>query len=217
MRIRPVQALSGAFALAAASVAVIAPQADAITGCPAGTSSHCYVEGEMGQAWTGSFVPINAIGGDLYIDCLYVPTNSDFVNYESWLDTDLNNAAIDSYWVEGGAKLGIGVSGAWEGYQWFWADSRPGDGYHEHYLGSASTYAFENVTFTWLGSGDWDVKFGNSVVGESVGAGDFGGGTQTGVETTNGASGFDSWTRNWQYADPSWKCTRSPPPATVAW
>lgn len=192
--------------LAAASLVLAAPQADAITGCPAGTIKHCYAEGEMGQAWSGAFVPINEIGGDLYIDCLTVPTDNDFVNYESWLDTDLNNAPIDDYWVEGGAKLGIGVSGAWEGYQWFWADSRPnGGGYHEHYLGSASTYSFENVSFTWLGSGDWDVKFAGTVVGESVGAGDYAGGAQTGVESTSGGSAFYGWTRYWQYADSSWK------------
>jgi hypothetical protein len=190
-----------------ASLSAGVPSTQAITGC-AGNNKyhHCYAEGEMGQAWTGNFVAINAIGGDLHITCLN-PLNAytDFANYETWLDTDLNNAPINAYWVEGGAKDGIGSSGAYEGFQWFWADNRPnGGGYNEHYLGGASLGTYENVSFRWQGGGNWNVYFAGTYEGTSAHVGDYAGGSQTGMETTTQSVYFQGYTRWWQYADNHW-------------
>jgi hypothetical protein len=180
--------------------------AGAITGCPAGTVSHCYSIGRMGENWTGNFVPINAISGNLVVNCLGVDQTTDFVNYETWLDTNLNVDPVGAYWVEEGAKLGIGVTGADEGFQWFWADNRPnGGGYYEHYLGDASLNQFTNVSFYWVsGTGNWDVYLGGNYVGESVNNGAFAGGSDTGIEATTASATFEGWTQYWQYANPSW-------------
>lgn len=191
--------------LAAAGLVTLTQPAGAITGCPSGTGSHCYAIGRMGENWTGNFVPINAIGGDLVVNCLAVNQSTDFVNYETWLDTNLNVDPVGSYWVEEGAKFGIGVTGADEGFQWFWADNRPGGGYFEHYLGGASLDAFTNVSFYWVpGTGNWDVYLAGNYQGTSVNNGAYGGGSDTGVEATTASVGFEGWTRWWQYADPSW-------------
>jgi hypothetical protein len=164
--------LAGVIAVASMAVAglvVFPPPAGAITGCPSGTVSHCYAIGRMGENWTGQFAPINGISGDLVVNCLGVDQYTDFVNYETWLDTNLNADPVGTYWVEEGAKFGIGVTGADEGFQWFWADNRPGGGYWEHYEGGAALNQFTNVSFDWVsGTGKWDVYLGGSYKGESV-------------------------------------------------
>jgi hypothetical protein len=159
----------------------------------------------MGENWTGNFVPINAISGNLVVNCLGVNQYTDFVNYETWLDTNLNVDPVGAYWVEEGAKFGIGVTGADEGFQWFWADNRPGGGYYEHYQGGASLNQFTNVSFYWVsGTGNWNVYLGGNYVGTSVNNGAWAGGSDTGIEATTAAATFEGWTQSWQYADPSW-------------
>ena len=191
--------------LVAATLVGVAPSAEAITGCPAGTYSHCYAIGRMGENWTGTFVPINAISGNLVVNCLGVDQYTDFVNYETWLDTNLNVDPVGAYWVEEGAKYGIGVTGADEGFQWFWADNRPGGGYYEHYLGGASLNQFTNVSFYWdSGTGNWYVYLAGNYVGESVNNGAWAGGSDTGIEATTASATFEGWTQYWEYADPSW-------------
>jgi hypothetical protein len=210
MRLTATRRLLGtglAASMTVAGLAVFTPAADAITGCPSGSGGHCYAIGRMGENSTGRFVPINAIGGDLYLTCIGgINENVDFVNYETWLDTNLNIAGVGAYWVEEGMKLGIGVFGQNHGFQWFWADNRPnGGGYNEHYFGRpAYLQQFHNVTFRWLGGPNWNVLLDGGVVGESVNNGAFAGGSDTGVETTTGGARFNGSTRWWQYADPSW-------------
>jgi hypothetical protein len=202
---RRVTVASLSTSLAAATLVGFTPSAEAITGCPSGTVSHCYAIGRMGENWTGSFVPINAISGNLVVNCLGVNQYTDFVNYETWLDTNLNVDPVGAYWVEEGAKFGIGVTGADEGFQWFWADNRPGGGYFEHYLGGASLNTFTNVSFYWVsGTGNWNVYLGGNYEGESVNNGAWAGGSDTGIEATTAAATFEGWTQYWQYADPSW-------------
>jgi hypothetical protein len=200
--------LAGVIASASMVVAALVafpPPAGAITGCPSGTVNHCYAIGRMGENWTGKFVPINAISGDLLVLCLGVNQYTDFVNYETWLDTNLNAYPVGTYWVEEGAKDGIGVTGADEGFRWFWADNRPGGGYFEHYEGAAALNQFTNVSFSWLsGTGNWNVYLGGDYEGESVNNGAWAGGSDTGIETTTASATFEGWTRWWQYADPSW-------------
>jgi hypothetical protein len=204
MRHLKLRLMGGSLAAAMVTALVAAPPAGAITGCPGSNVDHCYAIGEMGQAWTGKFVPINAVSSQLVVNCLKVDTSTDFVNYEQWLDTDLNTAPIGDYWVEGGAKFGIGVTGADEGFQWFWADSRPnGGGYHEHYLGAAS-FNPETVAFNWVtGTGNWNVLFNGTTVGTSVGAGAYAGASANGIETTSTDSGWFAWTHDWHYLTPS--------------
>jgi hypothetical protein len=204
-RFRKFAGVTAAALLAVAGLVTFGPPAGAITGCPSGTVSHCYAIGRMGQNWTGTFVPINAISGDLVVNCLGVNQYTDFVNYETWLDTNLNVDPVGAYWVEEGAKFGIGVTGADEGFQWFWADNRPGGGYWEHYLGGASLNTFTNVRFTWQsGTGNWYVYLAGNYEGTSVNNGAWGGGSDTGIEATTASATFEGWTRWWQYADPSW-------------
>jgi hypothetical protein len=188
-----------------AGLVAFAPPAGAITGCPGTRLDHCYAIGRMGENWTGKFVPVNAISGDLVVNCLGVNPFTDFVNYETWLDTNLNVDPVGAYWVEEGAKFGIGVTGAAEGFQWFWADNRPGGGYWEHYLGNAAVNQFTNVSFDWVsGTGNWNVYLAGHYVGESVNNGAWAGGSDTGIETTTASALFKGWTRWWRYADPSW-------------
>jgi hypothetical protein len=192
-------------ALTTLSVAWMAP-ALAITGCPGGESNgHCYGVGTTGKDRTGTPVWLNAIGTDLYVYCLSVANrNTDFANYEAWMDTN-DNVPSDFTWVEEGMKAGIGVDGNNHGFTWFWADQRPGSGgYHEHYGPGASTGTITNVSFYWLGNGNWNVERGGSVIGESTANGDWAGGGYTGVETTINIATAVGYSQNWQYADPSW-------------
>lgn len=198
-------ALAGSAALVTTAVlAGAVPQAQAITGCNGDPKvDHCYAIGRMGENWTGHFVPINAVGGDLHITCLS-PRNprTDFATYETWLAVDLNKYPVGTYWVEGGALDGIGMAGEFEGFQWFWAFNVPG-GVNEYFQGGASLGTYENVSFYWQGGGTWNVYFAGNLAG-GVDAGAYGGGSDTGLESTTPQVYFNGYTRWWQYADNNW-------------
>lgn len=197
--------LAASASLAMAGVVALSPPAGAITGCPSGTVFHCYAIGRMGEDWTGNFVPLNGISTTLDAHCLGIDQFTDFVNYETWLATNLNVDPVGDFWVEGGEKYGIGVTGTDEGFQRFWADNTPSAGYWEHYLGSSSLDAFIKVDIIWIGgTGNWNVWFGSALEGTSVNNGAWGGGSDTGVETTTPSVKFDGYTLAWQYLDPSW-------------
>lgn len=211
----PVRSLT-VVAVALGSLAMVPGTANAITGCPGGDPSvnHCYALGYMGDDFGGSPVWMNAVGTDLLVSCLSVPNeNTDFANYETWMGTNDNGAA--NTWIEEGYKAGIGFDGKNHGFIWFWADMRSPypTNYHEHYGPAASVNSFTNVTFSWLGSGNWDVERGGSVIGESAGVGDFAGDSETGAETTVNAGHVFGESRNFQYADTAWKWH----PAPTAW
>lgn len=112
--------------------------------CGDSNNNHCY--GEM--YWPGSMqgektdirvVPINC-GCDI------------FLNYEMWVQS--SSGCSPNCWVEAGIKNETGY-----GYTFsFWADQRPGGGYHNHYMNgmlsgdynhSTTFFIFKNGTNQW--------------------------------------------------------------------
>ncbi len=135
------------------SAAGPAPGAWAAASCASSNGNHCYAEATdtVGQNH-GAF-------GEIVANCLYMPNNSNSasVTNEIW-DASSNSA----YWVEVGLTSGPGSNG-YNYRNWFWADSRPGGGYHEHYPSISSagsgTYAVE---IYYEGNNSWGVTGGNS-------------------------------------------------------
>jgi hypothetical protein len=166
-------------------------------------NNHCYAIAEAsGPANYGGF-------GDLYYNCLYMPSNGNFANQEMW---DTNSSA--TYWTEVGIKSGIGVSGTYYTKQWFWADSRPnGGGYHEHEVAGTAPGTTElPVETTYVGNNTWDIWGGNSFtqIGTSTGQPQSSSGTsQWGTEYTAGSgSGIRDigsvYSLEWAGANGSW-------------
>nr|WSX53660.1 hypothetical protein OG409_34930 [Streptomyces sp. NBC_00974] len=157
-----------------------------------------------GPAWT------NAVGADLFVSCMFIPTWDDFINHEMWMTTrdNLVNPARRS-WLEGGMTAGTvrdanGVD--YTGFQWFWADQRSNSrtsDYHEHMAGWADTGTWENISFYWRGNGNWDVYRSGNWVGMSIGVGDWAGGAEIGMESTSLGVTGTGFSRYMQYADPS--------------
>jgi hypothetical protein len=206
--------------LASAAVVVVPGSADAITGCPGGAGNgHCYATGDMGAEnppMNGTPIYLNAISTDLSVNCLNVKNrNTDFANYEMWMDTNDNIYTPGTTWIEEGLKAGIGAHGANMGFQWFWADMRPPGGdiayYHEHYLGNGTIGGSTSVGFYWFGGGgNWAVDLGPNSVGTSANNGDYAGGGTTGAETTTNKATVAGESKNWQYADTRWNWHPSP-------
>jgi hypothetical protein len=120
---------------------------------PSTGSGHCYGSEEWGGAdGADSRITLDsslsgAIGGNLF--------TQGFVNTEMWLTTSDYN-----YWVEVGVKSEPADNGTNQPFV-FWADSRPGGGYSEHwgnYLNSTD-YAYGNVLvrITRSGTSNWNV------------------------------------------------------------
>jgi hypothetical protein len=163
-RARRAAVFLGLAALAASGLIAAGPVPDAwaAVSCASNNGNHCYAEA---VAFPGQN---HGAYGEVSANCLYMPNNSTStsVTNEIW-DTSSNNA----YWIEDGLTSGPGSNG-YNYRNWFWADSRPGGGYHEHYPGISSAgsgnYAVE---IYYNGNNSWGVIAGDSptLVGYSTG------------------------------------------------
>ncbi|MGZ5232116.1 MAG: hypothetical protein ACXWC3_19015 [Burkholderiales bacterium] len=125
-----------------------------------------------------------------------------------WEGTD--NADF-SYWIEDGLHVGVHYDGTCgNGVQFYWADNRPGGGYHEHYpggsVGFGTNYAFK-IFFD--GGSTWEVDRNGNVLGYSTSNPCCSTAIQAGGEShtddlaeTGEASGLQkfigsSWSYNW--------------------
>lgn len=178
----------------------VAPSSFAGGGC-----NECYAITTYGIR-AGAKLPSNAAGVDLEVSCLSVGDRiNDFANWEAWQGTNNNISAWD-YWVEEGMTAGTVWDGGqpYTGFEWFWADMRPhGGDYNEHFLGDAATGGWTNVSFYWLGDGNWDVLIDGFVVGESTYSGDNSYGGDAGAETTTTNATVEGQLDNYQYEDPN--------------
>jgi hypothetical protein len=115
-------------------------------------SHHCYAIGEITRSDN------HGMYGSLYVHCLATANPSgDFANQEIWTTDD------NSHWVEIGVKDGLDASNNTHMQAWFWADSRPGDGYNEHFIGSQVTLDTNHeVKIIRNGTDNWNVYGGNS-------------------------------------------------------
>jgi hypothetical protein len=85
-------------------------------------------------------------------NCLLQPQdNSDFLTQEVWDGDAL-------YWVEAGQFSGYDPinNHAYYSREWFWADQRPGGGYHEHFPAAAFS-GTTGVLIMWLGDNEWGI------------------------------------------------------------
>jgi hypothetical protein len=173
------------------------------TACGTLQTDHCYALAQMGT-YAGNLPRyISAVGADLEVDCLAVgDDNTEDANWEMWLSTNDTNpySPYDSgYWLEEGYAAGPAAA---TGFQWFWADNRPGGGFNAHFIEWANALQYQNVSFYWQGGSNWNVYLAGNLVGESVNNGAFAGGTQIGAEMmvdTNGQ--VHAHAHNWQYTD----------------
>jgi hypothetical protein len=84
-------------------------------------SNHCFAVAENLNGATN-----HGIYGKIYVHCLYQPNDGTFATNEMW-DVDNSN----NYWEEVGIVSGATDNGYLDRH-WFWDDSRPGGGYHQH-------------------------------------------------------------------------------------
>jgi hypothetical protein len=153
-------------------------------------------------------VYLSSVGADLEVDCLAVANDADeFANWEMWVDTndtDPNSPNSSGYWIEEGYSAGTVYDsrGPYAGFQWFWADSRPGGGYNEHFIQWATAYQYKNVTITYEGGPNWGVYLGGTLIGQSINNGAYAGGTQVGAEmAVDGNGQTHAHAKNWQYTN----------------
>jgi hypothetical protein len=171
-------------------------------------STHCYAAAAQGTRASSLPVYMSGVGADLEVDCLAVANDADeFANWEMWIstnDTDPNSTADSGYWVEEGYTAGTvyDARGNYAGFQWFWADNRPGGGYNEHFIQWATAYQYKNVTFTYEGGPNWGVYLGGTLVGQSIDNGAYAGGTEIGAEmAVDGNGQTHAHAQNWQYTN----------------
>jgi hypothetical protein len=129
------------------------PDAWAAASCASSNGNHCYAIGVV-------FIGQNhGAYGQIGANCLYMPNNgsSTTVTNEIW-DSSSNNA----YWIEDGLTSGPGSNG-YNYRNWFWADSRPGGGYHEHYpsISGAGSGTY-SVEIYYEGNNSWGITAGDS-------------------------------------------------------
>jgi hypothetical protein len=157
--------------LPATMLTIAAGAAPDAMACSNTSGDHCYA-----VAIANDVAANHGMFGYVYATCLYMPDNGDFVNNEMW-----NVSSGSSYWEEVGLKSGTAYSGIYyPDKTWFWADSRPGGGYHEHepdigVAGTNTSYAAESI---YLGDNEWGIYGGNSF-------------TEIGVSTSQSASLVD--------------------------
>ena len=115
---------------------------------------HCYAQASFGPLLPGYIM--KGDGMSIEVDCLQVPDpNQAFVTAETWVAT---NGSTDN-WVEAGLSFGAPNGGT---IVTFWADQRPGGGYHEHPggAGSGSRLAYYGERIQQATSSTWNVQIG---------------------------------------------------------
>lgn len=177
---------------AAAMNLVVAPNAFA-AGCGNGSGGHCYAILQSGSA-RGIPRYSNGVNADLKVSCLAAKPGS-FTTFEMWMNINASN----SYWVEAGLSAGdIGQGG----FQWFWADLRPGQSFAFHFIRWAAQdiNIYRNVKIRWVhGTTNWNILFAESVVATSTNNSASNGGTQLGAEVAI-STGPAVWgtAKNWR-------------------
>lgn len=117
------------------------------------SGTHCYAVAEIQTSDS------HGMYGSLYVHCLSSPA-SNFVNQEIWILRDGNPPP---FWVEVGVKDGWDVNQVTHMQGWFWADSRPNGGYHEHFISSQVTLdTNHDVQIQRNGTDNWNVSGGNN-------------------------------------------------------
>jgi len=128
-----------------------------------------------------------------------------FVNHEMWYGVVAGNPP--PYWVEVGFKDGAtnGINCVTQ--EIFWADSRNGGGYHEHYYSNGWTLGdWYETQITSSGSCQWAVVLGGLALGTSTsncaGSGRYLAG---GIEANNqGIGSVKGFLDNWEELNGSW-------------
>ncbi len=219
---RQIQILLAALALVGASAAL--PQTALAYTCSTSSSSHCYAL----AIWVNSAAN-EGIYTNIYSSCLNGPNDTvNFADEEMWEATD--NSSNLGYWVETGLSYGELNGQARGGPYWFWADNRPGGGYHEHYVGTRSLNTSYETEIIYAGSNSWWVWQGTSHVGTSTSNPPYSLSMETGIETTSNSYNivgqsspldwFDttgSLHTNWQYGSSDSYLYPMYPPANAVW
>ncbi len=136
--------------------------------------------------------------GSLRTNNMGVNPGTDFIDNEAWVDN--TNSGLN--WVETGLTKGHGSGCSPSTMSFFWADQRPGGGYHCH-TGGAANYSTEyNFSIVYGGSCDWYTQVG-SLSGHSTGSICSANLIQTGVEETTQSAYTCSSARNLGWYDDS--------------
>ncbi len=165
-RLGPV--LAAPLLLAATAVAVTGTSSPALA---ATCNPHCYGIATMTRTTHGATA-------NLRVTCLSVSNwQTQFVDEEFWVLTS------GSTWVEEGMTVGTPRSAR----SWYWADSRPNGGYHEHYPShSASLNTTYIMTISYAGNNSWNVyEHGGSPLGVSTANNSSSPKTEAGEEITD--------------------------------
>lgn len=198
-RIRCILATIAATVLAGASVVLV--EVSPASACD--NNNHCY-----GTAWSN---PSGIIGlaADISPSCMRAP-NQTFTTDELWLEDSSAVNWVEAGWLNQGTNLSIGGNTT-AGIFGFYADSRPGGGFHAHILEvGPPTGTFKHVAInktasnTYYGGfdGHQGLSTGNSMT-PTVG--------QWGSETNGNTTAGYSWVRNTQYfSNGSWHSGTGP-------
>jgi hypothetical protein len=212
--------LACAVIVVAASIACLAPSsARASVPCTTNTTNgHCY--GILG--WYNTAV---MHGGLAYIrtDRLSVPNpNSEIATSEIWMAS--NNALDLILWTEEGATVGP-INGTNHGFTWFWADSRPAGGYHEHYPGISISYGSTyTAKITYSGNDVWGIYKDGNWIANSTGQPCCARSMAAGLESNDNAGHAGGYVSGLQKKDANnvWSYNwygglQADSPATVSW
>ena len=198
----------GLFAVVGLVAGPLALSASAVTvNC---WNPHCYSTAE----WDSGGI----YGG---FDTVYVVNGSaadwsagGHVNETLWVGTD-NAAPIQrTYWIEVGYWYGSVAGYSGPGPNWYWADSRPGGGYHEHIpSGFSSPLNFLNqnisVSASYAGSSTWNIYIAGYSAGVSTSNPGVSDGLLTGLEVRSSSSssylnGSTDGSMEWQNSAGTW-------------
>ncbi|MEV1245075.1 hypothetical protein [Nonomuraea sp. NPDC049750] len=121
----------------------------------------------------------DAVGQELWSDCLVLNPNQGFATHEMWL------LFSGGQWMEGGyVKGGIAGGDTQTGYRWFWADY-DGTTFSSHFIAAGSILNYINLSMYRNSSGTWSVYRNGTLAGTTTST--YGTSTiiQTGGETTH--------------------------------
>jgi hypothetical protein len=112
-----------------------------------------------------------------------------FIDEELWVGSDNSKPTV--YWTEVGYTYGPVAGYNGPGPNWFWADNRPGGGYHEHIppgFQSPNNFLNQSITVaaTYAGSSSWSVYIAGFLAGTSTSNPGVSGGLATGLEVYSG-------------------------------
>jgi hypothetical protein len=143
--------------LAAAGMIAAGAAPDAWACTDSNISNHCYAVAQVNT-------PVNwGAAGYINLRCLYQPNNGNIASNELW-DADTNH-----HWIEAGAVAGVDYNGYYDNKNWFWADARPGDGYHYHsFTNTVPLNTDEFVEIVYARGEVWDIYGGPYFLGKST-------------------------------------------------